>query len=171
MFNKVIDRTTVIVRHKGIDFKYKKELNVKQAMDLAYQACLANEIHKDSMEDWVAVDPTKIVMMKMNPKKDLEVYNPSYQSFDVEKVRAFVNRGKMKFHTRKAYWRRHPKEDRLIIVSGTFVNKELSGYDDTTMSNLIKAMETYNKIILDDIHTGKYGVGVEMMTFAEIMAA
>lgn len=167
MFTKIIDREVVIAHYKGIDFKYHRMLDCISAMRLAKKVALADEI--DYKKYWIAIDPTKLVMMKLNADKDLEEYNPTFKAFDVETVRAFVSRGKMPFHSRKAYWAH--RKSKLVIISGTFVNASLSGYDEETMNNLWAAMETYNAKIKADVVTGRYGVGVEMMTFAESMVA
>lgn len=167
MYTKIIDKTVVIARYQGIDFKYHKMLDCATAMKLAKKVAMSESINYN--EYWIALDPTKIVMMKLDPKKDLEEYNPTFKEFDHECVRKFVSRGKMKFHARRAYWRHY--KDNLVIIAGTFVNAHLSGLSDIEMNNLWNAMDTYNATIKADVSKGKYGVGVEMHSFAEVMAA
>jgi hypothetical protein len=136
-------------------------------MRLAKKVSQAESINYN--EYWIPLDPTKIVMMKLDAKQDLKEYHPTHKEFDSETVRRFVSRGKMKFHARRAYWR-HFKGD-LIIVAGTFVNEHLSGLSDMEIINLRIAMDSYNAVIRSDVDNNKYGVGVRMMSFAEVMAA
>lgn len=167
MFTKVINKTTVIAREDQIDYKYHKELDVLSAMRLARAIVIANRAldHKY----WIAVNMSKVIMVELMKKNEVKEYKPTFKAFDHEKVRNFVSKGIGKFTSVRAYWRSHKGE--LVIVKGFYRGwKKFEGEEKDKM-NLIDAMETYNAIILNDIHNLKYGFGVKLMSFSEIMAA
>ena len=167
MVTKVIDRSVIITRYKGIDFKYHTMLDCASAMKLAKRVSQAEDINYDKY--WIPLDPSKIIMMKLDPNKDLVEYNPTFKSFDPEHVKRFVSRGKTKFHARRAFWRRHRLA--IVCVAGTLVNAQYSGLSGDELSNLYNAMESYNALIKKDVQSGAYAIGCKFMTFSEIMAA
>ena len=167
MFNKIIDKSIVIVRYNNVDFKYHKVLNIKMAMRLAKIVSQANKINYKKY--WVAIDKTKILMMKFDKDKNLIEYNPSFKKFDKEYVRNFVSKGKMPFGTRVAHWR--ALKDKIVCISGCFINAKLSTLSKEEMKNLYNAMESYNASVKADVESGKYAIGNTFLRFEDVMTA